>query len=388
MKKNLLFASMFMAAATIFSSCSPEKDIAAPAPTQQAVSQNQNGSVELSANTKIVSDKINSSLTEATEGKLVFRGEDKFLEQVKAGDILVAAPNEVAADGYLRNVVRVEKSGDAYTFYTTQAKIEQAVKNATIRLKAPISFKGTSRKIKGDQQEAYSQTFSHSIALNHRLYDADGNTGTTYDQINTNGSVTFSANMYLNMSISGNQLTYFYATSDFGITHNQSLTIGGSVNASGSVRIYQSVLPNITFTVGALPITVKPTMEVFLGYTGSATARVTFGYTGRANAKPIIQFTNGAWSYGFNRSISATRNPVSSTVNATITGLIKPKVTMALYGCTCASAYAQGEIYVTLRSTVSPASVQVTAGVKGGAGANLFGYAPANNAIFNLPIAL
>ena len=379
---------MFLAAATMFSSCSTDKDLSAPAPAQQAVSQNQNGNVELSANTKIVSEKINSALTEATEGKLVFRGEDKFLEQVKAGDILVAAPNEVAVDGYLRNVTRVEKTGDSYVFYTSQAKIEQAVKNATIRMKAPIAFKGGNRKIKGDQQEAYSQNFSHSMPLNYIIYDVDGNYSSTYDQIKTNGSLTFSANMYLDMNISNNQLTYFYATSDFGMTHNQNVVIGGSVSASGSIRVFQSVLPNLTFTVGILPITVKPTMEVFLGYSGSATAQVTFGYTGRANAKPIIQFTSGAWSYGFNRSISATRNPVSSVVSATMTGLIKPKVTMALYGCTCASAYAQGEIYVTLKSTASPASVQVSAGVKGGAGANLFGYAPANNAIFNLPIGL
>jgi hypothetical protein len=382
MKKHLLFSCMMLASTMFFSSCG-EKVAEQIQPQQETTSKNENGFVELSANTKVVNADINNSLRGISESSLTFEANNAFFDKIKAGDILVAAPNEIAPDGYLRTVIRVEKNGNSYVFHTQQAKIEEAVKNANIHIETPLRFNPEKNTAK--TADNFSQNFSQSIGLNWIIYDRDGNNSTTIDQIRTSGSLTLSAGMFLSMQIQNNQLRYFYTSTNFNARHDQSIIVGGSVNVSGSTRVYNQPLPNVTFTVGVLPITVKPTMEVFLGYQGTANASVTFGYTGQATAAPNIKFENGAWSYGFSRSISATRKPLSTNVSATLTGSIKPKVTFALYGCTCASAYIQGEVYVTL--TV-PSSAPLRAGIKGGAGANLFGYAPSNNAIFNLPIGI
>jgi hypothetical protein len=390
-KKLSLSASVLASASLLFyTGCKKiEKEALQPTPSPvegaTTKSSNEHGSVELSANTRIVSNEINKTLVAIDEATLTFKGESEFLNNIKPGHILVASLNDVAVDGYLRTVISVEKNGDTYVVFTSQASLENVIVNGNIHVEQPLTFYADENQ----KLSSVGTSTSKTIALNKVLYDKDGNVSTTYDQLSTSGNVVLSASLFLDITFSGSTLTYFKANTQFSGNHTQSITAGGTITIPSSTKkLLVAKLPAVSFTVGILPVTIRPNLDVSLDYSGTINANATFGYNGTVSVKPEIKFQNNTWSYGALRSMSVVGNKPVVNLNATLSATIRPRLNALLYGCTCASAYLQAEAYVNLQASAFPVSKTLKAGIKGGAGANMFGYSPSNNALFNYFVVL
>ncbi len=386
MKYKFVFAIAVLGLLSFSTGCKKECD-----KVEKKVESNENGKVELSENTKIIAENLGKSIVSVNETSVVFNAESDLLNSIKVGDIIVASVSERAPDGFLRTVNKIERNGNVYTFFTTQASLENAIVNGEIHIDRPISLNieqpnTTNATAKTD---AYSNSYSRTIPLNYVVYDVDRNNATTYDQVKTNGNLVLNASMFLDIRISGGRLQYFVANTTFGATNSLSLTIGGVMTAAPtSINIFNSSLPNVTFFVGSLPITVKPKIDIFVDYSGSVSAYAKYNYNASASIKPQIKFESGVWSYSFTKSISARGNKPTTNLSASANVSLRPRIPFMLYGCTCASAYLQGEAYLNLAASISPYSKTLKAGLRAGAGANMFGYSPSNNAIFNYSVNL
>lgn len=386
MKNKFVFAIAVLGLLSFSTGCKKECD-----KVEKKVESNENGKVELSENTRIIPENLSKSIVSVNETSVVFNAENDLLSSIKVGDIIVASVSERAPDGFLRTVNKIEKSGTSYTFYTTQASLENAIVNGEIHIDRPVSLNidQENSNYSAAKTDAYSNSYTRSIPLNYVIYDADRNNATTYDQVKTNGSLVLNANMFLDIRISGGRLQYFVANTTFGATNTLSLTVGGVLTvAPTSKNIFTSTLPNVTFFVGSLPITIKPKVDVYVDYSGRVSAYAKYSYNASASIKPQIKFESGVWSYSFTRAISAVGNKPITNLSASADISLRPRITFMLYGCTCASAYLQGEAYLNLSASVSPYYKTLKAGLRAGAGANMFGYAPANNSIFNYYVTL
>ncbi|MBC7412536.1 MAG: hypothetical protein H7331_08810 [Bacteroidia bacterium] len=389
-KKLSLSASVLASASLLFyTGCKKlEKEVLqpTPSPVQSTIkTSNEHGSVELSANTRIVSNELNKTLVAIDDASLTFNGESEFLNNIKPGNILVASISDVAVDGYLRTVIKIEKTANTYVVYTSQASLENVIVNGNIHVEQPLTFYSDENQ----KLSSVGTSTSKTIALNKVLYDRDGNLATMYDQLSTSGSLVLSATLFLDVTFSGSTLTYFKANTQFSANHTQSITGGGAFTVPAATKkLLASKLPAVSFTVGILPVTVRPNIEVFLDYEGTINASATFGYNGTVNVTPEIKFQNNKWTYGALRSITVAGNKPTINLDASLSATLRPRLNALLYGCTCASTYLQAETYVSLQASAFPVSKSLKAGIRGGAGANMFGYSPANNSLFNYFVVL
>lgn len=382
MKKTLILAVVAIASIGLLNNCKKTEQAIEPS---SSVQQSENGQVELFPHAKVVNDDIKKQ-TLITEESLTFVGESEFLKAVKVGDILIAGTCDLAPDGYLREVNRVEKNGDSYTFHTTNSSLEKAIKNGNIHIEFPVMFDANEDLENGKTSANYTNTQTKTLPLNYLLYDKDGKANTLYDRITTNGSLVFSAKMTVDMNFSWGTLHYFSAKTTFGAANSQTLTIGGTMNIpQKTVKIYaNSTIPSVNFVVSGVPVNIKPYVDVYVDYGGSITAQAKFGYKGQTTYTPEIRYQNGNWKFYSVRSASLVGYKPNVNLNANFDASLRPRITFALYGCQkCASAYLQASVFGNLECSLSPTvTKKISGGVKLGAGATLFGFNINNDAFY------
>lgn len=367
---------------------------------QGTIHENENGRIELFPNAKPVSVTDAKKLTAITPDKLMYTGTNDFFNAVKEGDILISPNTDIAPDGYLRVVTRVEKTADGYIFHSTNTTLDKAIKNGELHLSSPIMFPSEVETL-GDvfatenetksTRGTFTLTRTFSYPLNHTLYDYDGSSNTTYDRIRTNGSFSLTASMVLDLTFSGGNLTYLRVRTPFTAANTQTLTLGGTLNLPSRTSQLANVttIPSAGFFVGAVYVSIKPYFNLYIDYGGSISAYATFGYTGSTTITPQIRYQNNRWTTSAPITYSLTGTKPVTNVSATFRASLRPRLTFALYGCTsCASAYLEASVYGRITCSLTPPSKQIRAGLAASAGAVLFGFNKSYNNFVDFPVNL
>ena len=409
MKKRFpLLILSFISAGLLLTNCNkfeteadlePQNNVKIEPQVTGTIHENENGRIELFPNAKPVTVTDAKMLTEITSDKLVYRGENSFFNSIKEGDILISPNTDIAPDGFLRLVYRVEKTADGYVFHSTNTTLDKAIKNGELHLAAPIMFPSEVETLgdvfTGENETKSAGTFSltrtFTYPLNHRLYDYDGNSSTTYDQVRTNGNFSLSASMILDLTFSGGDLTYLRVRTPFTASNSQTLTLGGTLNLFSRTSQLANVttIPSAGFFVGAVYVSIKPYFNLYIDYSGSVSASATFGYNGSTTITPQIRYQNSAWTTSAPITHSLTGTKPVTNVSATFNASLRPRLTFSLYGCTsCASAYLEASVSGKITCSISPPSKQIRANLGASAGAVLFGFNKDYTNFLNYPINL
>lgn len=407
MKKRLsLLILSFISAGLLLTNCNKFETDAALEPQgnvkiepEGTIHENENGRIELFPNAKPVTVADAKMLIEITPDKLVYRGINSFFNSVKEGDILISPNTDIAPDGFLRLVYRIEKTADGYIFHSTNTTLDKAIKNGELHLAAPIMFPSEVETLgdvfTGENETKSAGTFTltrtFTYPLNHRLYDADGNSNTTLDQVRTNGNFTLSASMILDLTFSGGSLTYLRVRTPFTASNNQTLTLGGTMNLFKRTSQLANVttIPSAGFFVGVVYVSVKPFFNLYIDYSGSISAYATFGYNGSTTITPQIKFQNNSWTTSAPTNFNLAGTKPVTNVSSTFEASLRPRLTFSLYGCTsCASAYLEASVNGKITCSLTPPSKQIRASLGASAGAVLFGYNKDYTNFLNYPINL
>lgn len=256
--------------------------------------------------TNVLSDTSRSSLQsyDPSTGVLDFGPQADFGALV-AGDVLVTQPlPPLAPYGFLRKVVSVATVGQDTVVQTVPAKLTEAIYQGNFQLQqalTPVMLSGFTPLTQGVSLQSTSLSPQFTFKLDHVVvYDADGNTKTTGDQIVANGSFTLDPVL----DVSGGMHYTFPATVStrfhfaIGITQHADI----QVTADLQQKVHkQTQLASITFTpftiwIGPVPLVFVPKLVITASFDGQLSATLTF--TASEDLK-LVAGTDKPYGHGF-----------------------------------------------------------------------------------------
>ncbi len=256
--------------------------------------------------TKVLSDTSRASLQgyDPTTGALTFGPQADF-GTLAAGDVLVTQPlPPLAPYGFLRKVVSVATVGQDTVIQTVPAKLTEAIYQGNFQLKqalTPVMLSGFTPLTQGVSLQSTSLSPQFTFKLDHVVvYDADGNTKTTGDQIVANGSFTLDPVL----DVSGGMHYEFPATIStrfhfaVGITQHADIQVTADLQQKVSKT---KQLASITFTpftiwIGPVPLVFVPQLILTASFNGQLSATLTF--TASEDLK-LVAGTDKPYGQGF-----------------------------------------------------------------------------------------
>lgn len=188
------------------------------------------------------------------------------------GDIIGAGITEKTPDGLLREINSI--SNDKKTVFTSQATLEQVVEDAFVSYSGKLlpSQIASFSSLKGVQTSPVSPTgLDFSIPIkNVVLYDFDGDTSTTLDQLVANGNISFSTDVDFSIRIDNHRISDINFKNS--TTLNSDISVGS--NSMGVARTYQIKIAEYRFkplviaylpAAIPIPVIVTPKLAVSVG---------------------------------------------------------------------------------------------------------------------------
>lgn len=272
------------------------------------------------------------------------------------GDIILANITAATPNGFLREVTNVSNGGK--TVSTSQATLEQAIEDGSQSFQRQLNpyQKGIINSVEGVELKKDEKSFDFSINLNDVvLYDADGNTSTTNDQVVANGYINFNNSFNMDIQIENHKLKYL---SFKNIVSDQSqLQVTGNVhsNLDKQITIYQQSFGAFVLGfIGPVPVIVAPELNVDINTSGDVSANVITSLDQDASLETSLIYNSG-WSTNktFTKNFSFTNPTASSSMH--LKAGISPELNLFLYGV--AGPYAGVEGYLRLNTTLNSSNV-------------------------------
>ena len=255
--------------------------------------------------TKVLSDTSRTSLQsyDPTTGELRFGPQADFAT-LKAGDVLVTQPlPPLAPYGFLRKVVSVSTVGQDTVVETVPAKLTEAIHQGAAQLQQQLtpSMLTSSVLAQGVTLQSAGSSQLLTLGLNNVvIYDADGNTSTTNDQVRASGS--FTLNPVLNVAVGFHFHFCCEVQSRFkfaiGVKQSTqvSVTAAAGVNVNKEFDLGSMTFSTITIMVGPVPVVFVPKLQIVADFKGSVSAKLTF--TAREDLT-LVAGTEKPYGHGF-----------------------------------------------------------------------------------------
>jgi len=302
--KSIVFPILFGA----FLSCSPvdiPEPTARPTPFPSSI---PTSAPEVPKNVKPISHYIGEKIISFNENQINFSESIDEVNSLSYGDIIVFNKGSLIPKGLLAKVTGISSNGK--TIYTTSAAFDEVIKN--------YSFSLDNYKLKPSQivsstlEKGITRIDSGDFTYNFKdvvLFDFDGNTLTTYDQIIANGKISFDTNFSLDFEM-GDSLEKLSFEGEF--IDNIDITASSSDSFS-NIDEYKQIayheFPDIWLTIPVtppIPIIITPAIEFGVGIEGhlpklsthlSQNATLTIGASYNGRWYPIHDFQN---NFNFN----------------------------------------------------------------------------------------
>lgn len=240
----------------------------------------------------MLDDAARQALAEATGDQLVFDDTADQPAGLEPGDVVVSAPTEAAPEGLLRRVTEVDVTADGVEVATEAAAITDAVASGAVSVRQTLSadqviaVETQTAGVSVQGAGADTQRLSAGSAQDGPdglqfpldgvvLYDADGDSATTADQLTADGTVTLDLDLETDLVVRNRGLLdpyvdYFRAeaiaaeASDIAVTARTGLDLG---DAEG-VDLAEVRFAPITVTIGPVPVVFNPVLTVSAGAHG------------------------------------------------------------------------------------------------------------------------
>lgn len=216
------------------------------------------------------------------------------------GDVISSGINPETPNGLLRKTDSL--SSDRRTIYTSQAVLEDVVRQASVSYHQDLSpsaagsfsgLRGVSMAPSGTRDLAFRINLNNVV-----LYDRDGDSTTTGDRVLANGTIDFSAGFDFDLSVSGFRLEKMLVQE----TLNESADITLSSDLLGFTNLYQIKLAEYKFppivvavlpTFPPIPLILRPRIDVTAGINASRVNPLSFRVRQDATLKGGLEYNNG-----------------------------------------------------------------------------------------------
>ncbi|MEO7045183.1 MAG: hypothetical protein ABI091_07715, partial [Ferruginibacter sp.] len=310
----------------------------------------------LNANTIIVSnDSMENDLIEVDSIKLIFNANSADLDKIKVGSILVSDITKVAPFGFLRKITSITISNGNEICTTEQASVTDAITNGDIKFSKTFTDKDITGQdtsgvdISALERTAKTQNLSLNFPYKKVIYDADGNSQTTNDQIYFDGEIdlvpTFDFELHIKDGNVQNLLIELTLKNINKINFESETTL-----ASLSKEFVLTTFYLEPFTIPGpfgFPIPVaKQLIEIVIGVDGNISARVTTGAQNINTLSAGVDYENGNWNTINTLENNFTLLPLNFAGAATIEPWLQARYEFRPYGLP------QSRMYVGARGSV------------------------------------
>lgn len=223
------------------------------------------------------------------------------LNTLQVGDVMVSNPTQAAPDGFLRKVTSVTNNAGQIVVQTEVMTIADSVQQGEISVSQVLQPTNLERATFAEGVTIVKRPDAPSsfyLQLNDVvLYDEDGNTSTTNDQINANGSILLDPRFDFRLKVENFQLKELYFTTT--ASETSQLKIGSKIFVTAKIvekELARYPLGPLFFTIGPFPVTVYPVITITAGIDGTIQANVSTGVTQSLTETAGVSYANGAWS--------------------------------------------------------------------------------------------
>lgn len=331
------------------------------------------GNAIIPSTTKVLDSNTTQNLTSVSgdSSTLTFSASTGQLQSLSPGDVIAIGVSASTPNGLLRKVVSISTAGTQVIVQTAPATVTDAIQSGTVQVSKTLTQSDTKKTTALKEGVSFKQNNTARILsktdstvgnkggglewsidlVNVVLYDADGNTNTTSDQIIANGNVSFNLGFDFNMQVDHFKLKKLTFTNT--ATENTKITVGTNVSYSlkKEVAIGKIEFAPITVWAGMVPVVITPTATINVGLDGSVSVGITAGTTQVATLTTGLSYDNGNWSPISNFSNQFTFNSPSLSAGANMKAYGGPQLNLMLYGV--AGPYANIYGYLKLTADIN-----------------------------------
>ena len=332
--------------------------------------------------TKVMDEETLKNLTLISDDctVLTFTGITPYLESLQVDDVIVSTIiTDTTPYGLFRKVTAVALEASQATVTTTGATLEDAIEEAEVIVSQALTVENITSfvpLVKGvSLQEGVPGPVKTQacFTFNNVFFDADGNEGTTNDQIGLNGSACLNPTFDFALGVG--------ISWKWGIPRPtlKNLTFAVGVSESIDLQLYANYvyavgtrIPIATTTFGAVtfgPVVVVPVLTVYVGIDGSLSAGVTAGLSQSADLRLGIAYSGGNWSPIADFSNNFSFSLPSVQVGAQVRAYAQPELAFLLYGVGGPYVNMAGYFDLEMNPLINPwlalyGGIQAGAGVK------------------------
>ena len=259
-------------------------------------------------------------------------------------DLVSSGISAPTPSGLLREITSI--SSDRKTVRTTQATLEQVVRDASLSYSqelSPSTIQSFNAREGVSMSPAMSPSFNFNIGLtNVILYDRDGNMNTTYDQIIANGNLSFNTGFNFDLDLRGfklNRLIFQNTTSDVA-----DITIGSNLFGFASLQevkiaeyTFNPVIMGYLPAFVPLPVVAVPKLGVYVGLDPSRTNPLSIRVKQDASLTTRLRY-DGGWVGTANFTNNFDFSIPTPTGDWDLTAYAGPRLNLLLYGIAGPSA--------------------------------------------------
>jgi hypothetical protein len=320
--------------------------------------------MEMGSNTVIINSPTAQLIQFIDSSTIVFNGTTAQLQNLASGNIVVCdiAPN--APFGFLRKIVSKQTIGSITTLITSETTLTETFKELHLDYRKVYSNNDTL------QRTTSAVPFTISIPQ-IILYDEDGNTNTTSDQIKFDGSLQVTPDFRFQVDISNFHLISATIEGGFENILTNSITAGSNVgNITVEKTIYSKPLA-LWFIPGTFLIIV-PTLEVKIGAAASINVGMSASNTNTNRIVSYLKYENNNWSTGYNRTMQNQFNFSGINGSAEAQFYVEPSIDFKLFGSDWAKGSLSVDAYLKIAGQLFPTQTcELRAGLSGDAEVNL-----------------
>jgi len=291
--------------------------------------------------TKVVSGAAATNLVAVSPDTrlLTFKKSSNQPLDIKPGEVIASAPTPLLPYGLLRKVVTVTTVQNQLVVETTSATLDEALQQGELHVTQVLSPSQTTRAEIGNGvvvTERSPQTQAATVYFEIKdvvLYDDDGNSNTTNDQVLANGSIEVTPILNFDMQVKDFQLKHLYFAVDtqekVKIEIESKITL---VKLKKEKELARYPLTPITVFVGLLPVVFTPILLLTVGVDGDVHVSLKTSVTQEASLKGGMQYSNGTWGPVSQYTNQFQYQPPTLSAGGELKGYAGPRFQILLYG--------------------------------------------------------
>jgi len=288
---------------------------------------------------------------DTTSNTLTFSAGINGDHQIETGDIIISDKGE----GLLRKVSSIQTSNNKTIVKTTDASLTDVIEQGSVEFESTLTvsqiksidyhYKGVS--LKNQNLKSTDQT-QFNWNINVVLYDNDGQSATTADQIKLVGDFTcdwtVKAKIKIGLSQGIKEINFGYESSE---ELDLELIAGLEYELEKKITLATVNFTPIIVTVGVVPVVFTPQLKIIAGVDGYANASITTGIEQSLSFNAGILYTkDGGWNPYSEFDKSFNFQPPQLNLNAGAEAYLKPELNIKVYAV--AGPYVNLKLYSKL----------------------------------------